>query len=109
VLTIGTAASSAPCPALVTDPRGAFEADPPSPSVQLGPTYVQALAQGAPRPLWYGGDYKVTLRGCDFPESCAYDFQLCAWKRTTNGCTFSGCLNLDYNVFDLTLTILLAP
>ncbi len=107
VLTIGTAASGAPCPALVTAPRGTFEADPPAPGVQVGPSYVQALAQGAPRPLWYGGDYKVTLRGCDFPESCAYDFQLCAWKRTTNGCTFSGCLNLDYNVFDLTLTILL--
>jgi hypothetical protein len=106
VLTIGTA-SPGPCPSLVTDPRGTFEADPPSPSVQVGPTYAQALAQGAPRPLWYGGDYKVTLRGCDFPESCAYDFQLCAWKRTTNGCTFSGCLNLDYNIFDLTLTILL--
>lgn len=107
VLTIGTAAANAPCPSLSTDPRGAFEADPPSPGVQVGPTYAQALAQGAPRPLWYGGDYKVTLRGCDFPESCAYDFQLCAWKRTTNGCTFSGCFNLDYNVFDITLTILL--
>lgn len=112
-LTIGTAAPGAPCPdptspTYLTDPRGTFVADPPSPTVQVGPTYVQALAQGAPRPLWYGGDYKVTLRGCDFPESCAYDFQLCAWKRTTNGCDFSGCLNLDYNVFDITLTILLA-
>ena len=107
VLTIGTAAVVSPCPAALTDPRGTFEADPPGPGVQVGPTYVQSLAQGAPRPQWYGGDYKVTLRGCDFPESCAYDFQLCAWKRTTNGCTFSGCLNLDYNIFDITLTILL--
>jgi hypothetical protein len=110
VLTIGTAPAATPCPTPLTpltDPRGTFVADPPSPSVQVGPTYLQALAQGAPRPLWYGGNYKVTLRGCDFPESCAYDFQLCAWKRTTNGCTTSGCLNLDYNVFDITLTILL--
>jgi hypothetical protein len=103
----------APCPdptspTYLTDPRGTFVADPPSPTVQVGPTYLQALTQGAPRPLWYGGDYKVTLRGCDFPESCAYDFQLCAWKRTTNGCDFSACLNLDYNVFDITLTILLS-
>jgi hypothetical protein len=108
VLVIGNAAASAPCPSLLTDPRGTFEADPPSPTVQVGPTYGQALTQGAPRPLWYGGDYKVTLRGCDFPESCAYDFQLCAWKRTTDGCTLSGCLTLDYNVFDLTVVILLA-
>jgi hypothetical protein len=107
VLAIGTAAAGSPCPTLLTDPRGTFEADPASPAVQVGPTYPLALTQGAPRPQWYGGDYKVTLRGCDFPESCAYDFQLCAWKRTTNGCTFSGCRNLDYNIFDITLTIIL--
>jgi hypothetical protein len=101
VMTIGTAASTA-CPTSVTDPVGIFE---PDPTVQVGPSYVQALAQGATRPFWPGGDYKVTLRACDFPESCAYDFQLCAWIRTTNGCTVSGCLNLDYNVFDLAVTI----
>ena len=42
----------------------------------------QALVQGAPRPHWYGGNYKVTLRGCDFPVCCAYDIYLHAWKRT---------------------------
>jgi len=108
VLTIGTATSTA-CPSSVSDPVGTFVADPPTPGVQVGPTYALALAQGATRPLWYGGDYKVTLRACDFPESCAYDLQLCAWKRTTNGCTVSGCLNLDYNIFDLTLTIAIDP
>lgn len=106
VLTIGTATVST-CPTSTSDPVGTFEADPPLPTVQVGPSYVQAIAQGATRPLWFGGDYKVTLQACDFPESCAYDFQLCAWKRTTNGCTVSGCLNLDYNIFDITLTILL--
>jgi len=109
VLTIGTAASGSGCPTTASDPVGTFEADPPFPTVQVGPSYVQAVAQGATRPYWAGGDYKVTLRACDFPESCAYNFQLCAWKRTTTGCTTSGCLNLDYNIFDLTLTILLDP
>jgi hypothetical protein len=104
ILTIGTALPGAPCPSSVTDPVGTFEADTVSP-VQVGPTYALALTQGATRPFWSGGDYKVTLRACDFPESCAYDFQLCAWIRTTNGCTDSGCLNLDYNIFDLTVTI----
>lgn len=108
VLTIGTATSTA-CPSSVSDPVGTFEADPVTPGVQVGPTYLLALAQGATRPLWQGGNYKVTLRACDFPESCAYDLQLCAWKRTTNGCTTSGCLNLDYNIFDLTLTIEIDP
>jgi hypothetical protein len=108
VLTIGTATSTA-CPSSVTDPVGIFEADPPLPSVQVGPTYAQALSQGATRPFWSGGDYKVTLRACDFAESCAFDFQLCAWIRTTNGCTVSGCQNLDYNIFDLTVTIEIDP
>src|SRR5271166_5865342 len=109
VLTIGTAAASAPpCPSTVLDPVGMFEADPPLASVQVGPTYADAITQGATRPLWTGGDYKVTLNGCDFPESCSYLFQLCAWKRTTNGCTTSACQNLDYNIFDLTLTIIKA-
>ncbi len=84
---IGGAAVGAPCP----DPtsgvsRGIFEADPGGPLVQVGPSYIEALAQGAPRPHWYGGNYKVTLRGCDFPVCCAYDIYLHGWKRTTNGC-----------------------
>ena len=105
VLTIGTALPGAPCPSSVTDPVGTFEVDTTTPGAQVGPTYALALSQGATRPFWSGGDYKVTLRACDFPESCAYDFQLCAWIRTTNGCTDSGCLNLDYNIFDVTFTI----
>jgi hypothetical protein len=84
---IGGAGVGAPCP----DPsssvsRGIFEADPGGPLVQVGPSYADALAQGAPRPHWYGGNYKVTLRGCDFPVCCAYEIYLHGWKRTTNGC-----------------------
>lgn len=96
VFAIGTGPDSeapgTPCPppdgppSVPLAPRGRFKADPPMPAVQVGPTYAQALAQGAPRPHWYGGEYKVTLRGCDFPECCAYEIRLRAWKRTTNGC-----------------------
>jgi hypothetical protein len=104
ILNLGLATAGAPCPTLLTDPRGTFEADP---TTIIGPDYATALTQGAPRPQWYGGGYKVTLRGCDFPESCAYLFRLCAWKRTTNGCTTSACYNLDYNQFEVSLTIVL--
>jgi hypothetical protein len=34
----------------------------------------------------YGGNYRVTLRGCDFPICCAYDVYLHAWKRLWYGC-----------------------
>lgn len=50
-----------------------------------GPHYTQALTQGATRPHWYGGRFKVQLQGSDF-ISCAYLFRLRVWKRTTNGC-----------------------
>lgn len=52
-----------------------------------GPTYSQALAQGATRPFWYGGTFEVTVSGSAFEESCAYLLRLRAWKRTFNGCT----------------------
>lgn len=105
ILYLGLAAAGAPCPTLQTDPRGTFEADP---TPEVGPDYITALTQGAPRPQWYGGNYKVTLRGCDFPESCAYLFRLCAWKRTTTGCSDSYCGNFDSNQFEVSLTILKA-
>lgn len=57
------------------------------PTPEFGPTYQDALSQGAVRPHWKGGNFKVTLKGTDFPKSCAYLFRLRAWKRTTDGCT----------------------
>ncbi|NNF64890.1 MAG: hypothetical protein HKN07_11625 [Acidimicrobiia bacterium] len=56
------------------------------PTVIVGPTYSQAVAQGAVRPQWGGGSYKVVLPGSAFPETCAYLFNLAAWKRVNNGC-----------------------
>lgn len=55
------------------------------PATYPGPRYTQALLQGATRPHWYGGSFKVTLTGADF-ISCAYLFRIRVWKRTTNGC-----------------------
>ena len=74
------------------------------PTAEIGPSYSQALAQGAARPLWHGGDFKVTLRGSDFPECCAYLFRLWAWKRNTNGCSDPSLTH--YNQFELSFTVL---
>lgn len=102
---LGGAALGAPCPEPDSGAsRGIFEADPPSGSVQVGPSYAEALAQGAPRPHWYGGKYKVTLRGCDFPVCCAYDIYLHAWKRSWNGCNSIPWTH--YNQFHNTFTVL---
>ena len=56
------------------------------PTPEYGPTYGQAVVQGAARPFWYGGNFKVTLQGSAFPVSCAYLLRLRAWKRTFRGC-----------------------
>lgn len=84
-----------------TGAHGTFMADP---TPEVGPTYQLALSQGAPRPHWYGGDYKVTLRGTDFPVCCAYDLRLYAWKRTTNGCAAPS--NVHFNRFQVSFTVL---
>ncbi len=84
-----------------TGVAGVFEADP---TFVVGPEYAQALAQGAPRPHWYGGDYKVKLRGADFPACCAYVLRLRAWKRTTNGCADPRFVH--YNEFEVAFTVL---
>ncbi len=81
--------------------HGTFAADP---TFEVGPDYASALLQGAPRPHWYGGDYKVTLRGTDFPECCAYILHLRAWKRTTNGCSDPQWVHA--NEFEIAFTIL---
>jgi hypothetical protein len=76
----------------------------PDPTFEVGPTYQQALMQGAPRPHWYGGDYKVVLHGTDFLECCAYVLRLFAWKRTTNGCSAPS--NVHHNRFEIAFTVL---
>ncbi len=87
--------------------RGTFLSDP---TIEVGPDYTNvvasqsALAQGAPRPHWYGGDYKVTLNGSDFPECCAYLLRLWAWKRTTDGCSDPSVTH--FNQFELAFTVL---
>lgn len=87
--------------AIGTGVHGTFTADP---TFEVGPDYASALLQGAPRPHWYGGDYKVTLRGTDFPECCAYLLHLEAWTRTTNGCADPSTVHV--NRFEIAFTIL---
>jgi len=89
---------------LYVDATGGVGSLQPDPTLEVGPSYSQALAQGAPRALWYGGDFKVTLHGSDFPECCAYLLRLWAWKRTTNGCSDPSVTH--YNQFELSFTVL---
>lgn len=53
-----------------------------------GPTYGQAISQGAIRPHWYGGSmvFSVADASSIFPESCAYEMILNVYKRNIVNC-----------------------
>jgi hypothetical protein len=55
---------------------------------QVGPTYGQALGQGATAPSWTGGTYRLTIPNASsaFPDPCCYQLELRAWKRNIVSC-----------------------
>ncbi len=54
---------------------------------QAGPTYGEALAQGAAAPSWNGGTMLLTVPADKaFPEPCCYQLELRARKRTVVSC-----------------------
>jgi hypothetical protein len=80
---------------------GVLSADPTN---FAGPTYALALAQGAARPIWNGGKFKLQLPGSAFPTCCAYTLKLRTWKRTYDGCTAS--YHFHWNVCEYSFTII---
>lgn len=67
---------------------------PLTPGVPTGPQYGDAapgrsaLSQGATSPKWYGGSYRLTIKARDvFPETCCYQLELWAAKRTIVSCS----------------------
>lgn len=69
----------------------------PGPGVQVGPNYGHvskplrsALHQGAHSPVWLGGTYRFEIGAKDaFPETCCYQLELRAFKRTIANCNHS--------------------
>jgi hypothetical protein len=56
-------------------------------STQVGPTYGEALGQGATAPYWHGGNMRLRVPAkLAFPEPCCYQLELRAWKRTVVDC-----------------------
>ena len=54
---------------------------------QVGPTYGEALGQGATAPYWNGGTMLLTVPAARaFLEPCCYQLELRAWKRTVVDC-----------------------
>ena len=59
----------------------------PDAADQVGPTYSKAILQGAPHPTWKGGAMRVEVDVNEvFPETCCYQLELTAYKRTIVDC-----------------------
>jgi hypothetical protein len=73
-------------------------------AAQVGPDYGTALSQGASAPWWSGGAMRLTVSAtAAFPDTCAYDMQLFAHKRTIS-CSDHSFWN-QYNQSGLSFTI----
>jgi hypothetical protein len=60
----------------------------PSPPPYVGPTYKEALTQGASRPNWEGGRYRLKIPLDEaFKKPCCYQLELRAYKRTIVNCS----------------------
>jgi hypothetical protein len=60
------------------------------PAAQVGPDYGSAIAQGATHPIWQGGTIRLEmLAKTAFPETCCYQLELRAYKRTIDSCDYN--------------------
>ena len=81
---------------------------PPVPAAsQVGPDYVAARSfpQNAAAPTWTGGAIRLSIAAATaFPESCCYQLELRAYKRTIVNCDHSFVhRNLSERSFQVTL------
>jgi hypothetical protein len=65
-----------------------------------GPTYGEALSEGAARPVWTGGTMRLTIDAAEaFPGPCCYQIKLTAYSRTVVNC--DGDIYEDYYNYSL--------
>ena len=81
---------------------------PPVPAAaQVGPDYATArsLPQNAAAPTWTGGAIRLTISAAvAFPESCCYQLELRAYKRTIVNCQANNAhRNLSERRFQVTV------
>ena len=88
-------------------------------AAQVGPDYGSALTQGAVSPAWNGGAIRLSVPASEvFPETCAYEFQLYAFKRTigcaigstatppTTSCSDNHSFWNQYNLSEQSITVI---
>lgn len=78
------------------------------PASQVGPDYGSALTEGAVSPAWAGGAIRLQVSAASaFPETCCYQLQLYAFKRTIgcSSCTSDHSFWNQYNLSESSFTI----
>jgi hypothetical protein len=92
--------------ALATPVPAALAGVPVPAAPQVGPTYAQAKVQGAAAPVWRGGSMVLTLTGAAlqqaFPQPCAYQIFLKAWRRNIVNCGSTQQVNESQYSFTVT-------
>ncbi|HEX6125307.1 MAG TPA: carboxypeptidase-like regulatory domain-containing protein [Pyrinomonadaceae bacterium] len=83
-------------------------------AVQVGPNYgtpvygpgSTALSQGATAPVWRGGAIRLEVSAADaFPETCCYQLELIAHKRTIVSCDYSLWGHSNKSTYALGITV----
>ena len=76
------------------------------PAAQVGPSYPQALTQGAVRPQWAGGGMRLHIPDLRqvITRSCCYQIELRVYKRAIVSCNDSLPYR-DFTFYSVTLTV----
>lgn len=83
-------------------------------ALQVGPNYgtavygagSTALSQGAASPVWRGGAIRLEVPAASaFPETCCYQLELIAHKRTIVGCGYSLWGHANKSTYALGITV----
>ena len=83
-------------------------------AAQVGPNYgsavygpgTTALSQGATAPVWRGGAIRLEVPAEDaFPETCCYQLELIAHKRTIVSCDYSLWSHVNRSTYALGITV----
>jgi len=96
-------------PSLTLTPLGGA---PVPAAVQVGPAYVQARsanpppAGGAAAPTWHGGAIRLQVLAREaFPETCCYQLELRAHKRTVVSCSHTLWGHINYSEYSFMIVV----
>jgi hypothetical protein len=75
-------------------------------AVQVGPTYAQARSDGATAPTWNGGAIRLEVPAqLVFPETCCYQLELRAHKRTIVHCNHGFWNHTNYSEYSFMIVV----